>query len=134
MTLKDVRQAFVCVISFSAPRSYSSKISTVQYYTVQLSSKVTFARVSDASRTRSGRAPVWRKRGVAHTYVLLQLYREVLRLHGRVSRASQTRPARVSDAFGRYLGAELYCTMLVLLLSLAITVATHYANHNCDPV
>ena len=43
-------------------------------------------------------------------YVLLQLYRKVLHLHGRISRASQTHPACVSDAFGRYLAAELYCT------------------------
>ena len=48
-------------------------------------------------------------------YVLLQLYREVVRLHGRVSRASQTRPARISDMFGRYLGAELYCSCRTLL-------------------
>jgi len=54
--------------------------------------------------------PCLAKRGVALMYVLLQLYREVLRLHGRVLRASQTRPARISDAFGCYLGAELYCS------------------------
>jgi len=77
--------------------------------TVQLSSKVTFAHVSDVSRTRSGCTPVWQKRGVALTYVLLQLYREVLHLHGRVSHASQTHLARVSDAFGPYLVPELYC-------------------------
>ena len=56
-------------------------------YTVQLSSKVMFAHVSDASHTHSGRTPSDEK-GVALTYVLLQLYRNVLRLHGRVSRAS----------------------------------------------
>ena len=77
--------------------------------TVQLSSKVTFAHVSEASRTCSGRAPVWQKRDVALTYVLLQLYREVLHLHGRISHASQTHLACVSDVFGRYLVAELYC-------------------------
>jgi len=86
--------------------------------TVQLSSKVTFAHVSDASHTRSGCTPVWRKRGMELTYVLLQLYHEVLRLHGRVSRASQKPPARVSDAFERYLGAELYCISLALKLAM----------------
>ena len=83
-------------------------------YTVQLSSKVTFAHVSDVSHMRSGRTPVWQKRVVALTYVLLQLYREVLCLHGRVSSASQTRPARISDTFGYYLGAELYCMLSLL--------------------
>ena len=81
--------------------------------TAQLSSKVTFAHISDASHTRSGRTPIWRKRGVALTYVLLQLYRKVLHLHGRILRASQTRPARVSDVFRCYLGAELYCNIMM---------------------
>ena len=52
--------------------------------TVQLSSKVTFAHVSDMSCMRSGCAPRLSKRGVALTYVLLQLYRGVLHLHGHV--------------------------------------------------
>ena len=53
-------------------------------------------------------APRLAERGVALMYVLLQLYRKVLCLHGRISRACQTRPARVSDMFTRYLRAELY--------------------------
>jgi len=61
---------------------------------------------------RFGCTPVWQKRGVALTYVLLQFYREVMLLHGRVSRASQTRPARISGVFRRYLGAEMYCTYI----------------------
>ena len=83
--------------------------------TVQLSSKVTFAHVSDASRTHSGRAPVWQKRGVALMYFLLQLYREVLHLHGRILRASQMHLAHVSDVCGRYLVAELYCSYIAIM-------------------
>jgi len=79
------------------------------YSTAQLQGNVRtrFRRVSHAFRTR----PRLAKRGVALTYMSLQLYCEVLRLHGHVSRASQMRPARISDAFGRFLGAELYCTI-----------------------
>ena len=64
--------------------------------------------ISDASRMRSRRVPVWQKRGMALMYVLLQLYCEVLRLHGRVSCAFRTHLICVSDMFKRYLRAELY--------------------------
>ena len=48
------------------------RIKLLEYtVTVQLSSKVTFAHVSDMSHMRSGRAPVWQKRVVALMYVLL---------------------------------------------------------------
>ena len=62
---------------------------------------------------RSGHVPVWRKRGVALTYILLQLYHEVLRLHGHVLHTFQMRLAHVSDTFERYVGAELYCNCQV---------------------
>jgi len=58
-----------------------------------------------------GRAPVWRKMGVALTYVLLQLYHEVLRLHGR----SRVRPRRVLHAFQMHsdITLELSCTVWI---------------------
>ena len=56
------------------------------------------ARVSDASHTRSGCVPIWQKRGVALTYVLLQLYRKLLHLHRCISCTFRTRPAHVSNA------------------------------------
>jgi len=119
--IKSVFQYFLKLIRYP-------KIPLLTTNTVQLSSKVTFAYVSDASHMCSGRAPVWQKRGVALTYVLLQLYHEVLRLHGRVARASQTRPACVSDEFGCYLGAELYCASTLLgMLPKAFEVAGNEA-------
>ena len=78
--------------------------------TVQLSSKVMFALVSNASHTRSGRASSLAKKGCG-TYVrLVAALSRGFALAWTCLACSQTRFARVSDAFGRYLGAELYCT------------------------
>ena len=84
---------------------------------VQLRSKQTFARVqthpasiSDTSCMR----PTSGKKGMAFTYISLQLYHKVLLLHGRILHTSQTCPACVLDACRRYLGAELYCNGLKL--------------------
>jgi len=107
----------------------------IYVYTIQLSSKVTFAHIPDASHTHCGRVHIWQKRGMALTYVSLQLYRWVLRLHGLISCASQTRPANISDGSctcsrhvpdvsctcldtsmcERYLKAELYHKCVYLL-------------------
>ena len=95
-----------CFLSLSAFYNYTCN--TYTYSKAQLQGNVCthFRRILHTFRIY----PVWQKRGVALTYVLLQLYREVLHLHGSVSRASQTHLARVSEAFGHYLVAELYCT------------------------
>jgi len=56
---------------------------------VQLNSKVTFPHISDVSRMCSRHIPRLAKNGMALTHILLQLYREVLRLHRNVSCAFQ---------------------------------------------
>jgi len=88
--------------------------------TVQLSYKVTFARVPDMScthfrrilhtfQTRSGSG----EKGVALTYILLQLYHEILCLHGCVSCAFWTCLTHVPAACEHYL--ELSCTVRWML-------------------
>ena len=77
------------------------------YLTAQLQGNVRtrLRRISHAFYTR----PRLAKKGrVTHVCLVAALSRGFA-LVWIVSRASQTRPARVSDAFGRHLGAELYC-------------------------
>jgi len=75
--------------------------STQKQPTMQLSFKVTFARVSHAFQTCPAHildaSRVWRKRGVALTYILLQLYHKISCLHGCISCAFQMHLAHISD-------------------------------------
>jgi len=103
----------------------SCKCMQMDKHTVQLSSKVTFARVSDASCTHFRcvlhafrmRPRLGFKKGVWHSCTSRCSFiarfcacTDTSCAHSRyILCASQTRPARVSDTFEHYLGAELYC-------------------------
>ena len=109
--------------------TYALSLIMQAWYTAQLQGNIcTCPRcVPDMSCTHSKCVPhvFWTcpasgKKGVAVTYVLLQLYREVLHLHRCVLCTSQTHLVCVPDAsctrsrcilyvFEHYLGAELYC-------------------------
>ena len=83
--------------------------------TIQLSSTVTFAHVSDASRTHPECIPYafcmhlrLEKSSMALTYVLSQVFVLAWTDLARVLDTFQVRLTRVSDAFKCYLGAEWY--------------------------
>jgi len=113
-----------------------------QPVTVQLSSKVTFARVPEASFTcfrrvshtfrmrpihvpdasPSGKKGAWHSHTSCWSFIVrFCTCMDASRAHsGCILRTSQTCPACVSDAFKCYLGAELYRTYQQMFMLLHI--------------
>ena len=95
-------QYSISIFLSSSPIQWLVHSSKVTFTCVREVSFMHFRRVSHVFWTHSGCISVWQKRGMALTYVLLQLYCEVLHLHRCISCTFRMRLVHVPDASCMY--------------------------------